>query len=107
MSGRLVFGREHLVRLASRATQPGPTPGGDLRHGGGQFGQVLVHQGEGLPDGSARSVTASRVSNDGPCLRCGPMNPQRKTRRWSGASSSSLLSKPPTTVPESAFHVRQ
>jgi hypothetical protein len=28
-----------------------------------------------VPGGSARSVTVSRVSNDGPCLRCGPMNP--------------------------------
>ena len=87
MSGRLVFGREHLVKLCQQGLPAGFHAGSDLRHGGGQFGQVLVHQAaassarssctrvRAVPGGSARSVTVSRVSNDGPCLRCGPMNP--------------------------------
>ena len=59
------------------------------------------------PAGPGSKLTLSSVSKDGPCLRCGPINPHRKTRRRSATSASSSQSKPPTITPSSAFQVRQ
>jgi hypothetical protein len=110
MSGRLVFGREHLVKLCQQGLPAGFHAGSDLRHGGGQFGQVLVHQGEGRarrvgaerdrqPRVERRALPALRADESPPPRTSPPRRPSRSTSRNKGWGVSLLACRPRPNAP--------